>query len=197
MAQTLTYLDDVIASFPDNTAALITPVQMRDFTVSMAIGGAFVEDTTPVTIPVVSGTAVAMNPLLTAATATEFLWSVDGNNFMFPDYAASLAGTVVPAGYEKVVTFVSSLVLSRSGGGTTNYDFQFGRSPSDLIGLPTSVEWTAAYALNVTVINTLSVDVSDVLTTYGVYVTGVGTGTNLTLESFEFNSRDRIRNTAP
>jgi len=197
MAQTLKYLEEIVASFPDNTAGLVTPVLMRDFAVSMATGGAFVEDTTPVTIPIVSGTAVAVNPLLVAATSAEFFWSVDGNNFMFPDYAATLPGTVVPAGYEKVVTFLTSLVLSRSGGGTTQYDIQIGSSPSTLIGLPTSIEFSSAGTQNVLVIATLSVDVSDVLTTYGVYITGVGTGTDLTLESFEFNSSDQVRNVAP
>jgi len=195
VAQTLRYATEVLASFPDNTSGLIDAVHNRDFAISYIRGGAFLETTTDVTIPIVSGTPVSVNPLLVGVTTVGNLWSFDGNNFAFPNYTATLTDTVIPAGYTKLVRFLAVLGITKSGGGTDNYEIQWTKN-GVLFGIAHDVLYTGAGTRTVTIpeVTSQEVAISDV---YGVSITGIGTGADVVVESMTIQVNDAILNAAP
>jgi len=195
MSQTLRYVDEIIASFPDNSSGIIKEVSMRDFVISYASGGAFQETTTDVNIPIVSGTPVAVTPLLTGLTQVSGFWQFDGNNFVFADYVNQLPATVVPAGYTKLGRFLAVLGLTKAGGGTDTYNVQWTKN-GVLVGVVHDVDYSGSTTRTVTIpfVSPQEIDTAD---TYGVSITGIGTGDDLTLESFSMQISDRILDTSP
>jgi len=195
MTQTLRYVDEVIASMPDNSSGLILPVHMRDFAISYASGGAFQETTTDVNIPIVSGTPVAVTPLLTGLTQVQGVWQFDGNNFVFPDHVNQLPATVIPAGYTRLARFLAVLSVTKAGGGTDNYEIQWTKA-GVLVGVAHDVLFTGSGTRTITV-PFVSVQQVDTVDTYGVSITGIGTGADMVLESFSMEVSDRILGTSP
>ena len=194
MAQTLRYLDELLANYPDNTAGLITPENVRDQLVSTVAGVGFLADTTEITVPIVDGVPTLINPLLTAPITEPELWTFDGNNLAVSNYTA-LTDTVVPAGYTKVLSIVAVAVLEKTAGGADIYDLQFARNGSP-IGVAETVSYTAAGSQTITVVNRSLVDVSTA-DTYGLTVVGLGTNDDLQCHSFEMNLTDAILLTDP
>jgi len=194
MAQTLLYLDEVLAGFPDNISQLILPVNIRDQIVSTMRGVGFLEETTNVTVPITDGVWTAINPLLPAPVHTETLWTFDGNNAAVSNYAA-LTDTVVPAGYSKLGAFVSVLELTKSGGGSDNYQVSYTKN-GVTFGEPESVEFPEAGVETLTLLHSFIADVS-VPDAYGVQIQGVGTSADLELGFFSMQVSDSILLTAP
>jgi hypothetical protein len=194
MAQTLRYLDELLANYPDNTAGLITPENVRDQLVSTVAGVGFLADTTEVTVPITDGVPTLINPLLTAPVTLPELWLFDGNNLGVSNYTA-LTGTVLPAGYTKILSIVAVTVLEKTAGGTDVYDLQFTRTGVP-IGVAETVAYTAAGVQTITVVVRALADVS-APDTYGLTVAGLGTNDDLQLHSFEMNLTDAIMLTDP
>jgi hypothetical protein len=194
MAQTLRYLDELLANYPDNTAGLITPENVRDQLVSTVAGVGFLADTTEVTVPITDGVPTLINPLLTAPVTLPELWLFDGNNLGVSNYTA-LTGTVLPAGYTKILSIVAVAVLEKTAGGTDVYDLQFTRTGVP-IGVAETVAYTAAGVQTITVVVRALADVS-APDTYGLTVAGLGTNDDLQLHSFEMNLTDAIMLTDP
>ena len=194
MSQTLRYLDELLENYPDNTAGLITPENIRDHLVSTVAGVGFIADTTEVTIPILDGTPTDVNPLLIAPETTEELWRFDANNFAVSNYSA-LVSTIVPAGYSKVLSLVAVMVLEKVGGGSDAYDLQFQASGVP-IGIPESIQYAAAGTETVTLVNRSLADISTA-DTYGITITGIGTTDDLVLHSFEMNLTDAVLITDP
>ncbi len=195
MAQTLRYRSELVAGAPDNTSGLIDAIQLRDMVVSMASGNGAVETTADVTIPIVSGTPVAVNPLLTGVSVFGSLWGADGNSFLFPNYSAVLTDTTIPAGYTKFCRFQAMLALTKQGGGTDTYSIQFTRN-GVLVGDAHDVLFSGTDTDTITVPYFTNQDVG-VADTFGVSVTGVGTGDDLVLESFSMDVADELLDAAP
>ncbi len=195
MAQTLLYGSEVLAGFPDNTAGLITPEDVRAFTVSSLVGQGFLETTTQITVPIISGTPVAVNPLLTGITTAGDLWLVDGNNNLTPDYATKLTDTIIPAGYNKLCRFVSIMSLQKVGGGTDTYEFTFTEDAVP-VGTQQTVIYAGTNSLVVTSMVTRSVDIS-VAPVFGITIEGVGTGEDMNVLSFEMSVSDAMLNAPP
>jgi len=195
MAQTLRYGTELIAALPDNVTGIISAETMRDWLVSTIEGKGLLEATDNVTIPIVAGTWVAVNPLLINAVHTETYWGVDGNNFMFPNHSASLS-TTVPAGYTKFGQLMSILELTKAGGGADEYEVQFTLNGVG-IGEPESVEFPEAGTDTTTLLHPLLIDVSVPSDTYGVQIMGVGTGDDLELGYFTQQVADSILLEAP
>jgi hypothetical protein len=194
MAQTLRYLDELLANYPDNTAGLITPENVRDQLVSIVAGVGFLADTTEVTVPITDGVPTLINTLLTAPVTLPELWLFDGNNLGVSNYTA-LTGTVLPAGYTKILSIVAVTVLEKTAGGTDVYDLQFTRTGVP-IGVAETVAYTAAGVQTITVVVRALADVS-APDTYGLTVAGLGTNDDLQLHSFEMNLTDAIMLTDP
>lgn len=194
MSQTLRYLDELLLNYPDNTAGLITPENIRDQVVSTVAGVGFLADTTQVLVPITDGVPTSINPLLLAPVTAEELWVFDGNNLGVSNYTA-LASTIVPAGYTKLLSIVAVAVLEKTAGGTDVYDLQFTRSGVP-IGVAETVAWTAAGVETITVVIRTLADIS-AAETYGLGVTGVGTSDDLQCHSFEMNLTDFILLTDP
>jgi len=178
-----------------NSSGLIDAVNMRDFTVSYISGGAFLETTTDVTIPIVSGTPVSVNPLLVGVTTVGNLWSFDGNNFAFPNHTAALPSTVIPAGYTKLVRFLAVMGITKSGGGTDNYEIQWTKN-GVLIGIAHDVLFAGAGTRTVTIPEVVVQEVA-VADVYGISMTGIGTGADVVIESMTIQVNDSILTDAP
>jgi len=189
MAQTLRYLDELLAATPDNTAGLITPEVFRDTLVSLAVGAGFLADVTPVSVPIVDGVPTSMNPLLPSPLEVGAGWTTDANNFMHPDYA-TLATTTVPPGYLKLAQFVAVLSLTKVAGGEDSYELQF-TEDAVLVGVPEAITFSAAGSTVVTIITSQLVDLS-INPVFGVSITGIGTSDDLTLDSFELSVSDKL-----
>ena len=194
MAQTLRYLDELLTNYPDNTAGLITPENVRDQLVSTVAGVGFIADTTQVSVPIIDGVPTALNPLLVAPITEPELWRFDANNLAVSNYSA-LTDTAVPAGYTKILSIVAVVVLQKVAGGSDVYDMQFTRSGAP-IGVAETIVYAAAGTETITIVNRGLADISTA-DTYGLTVTGIGTNDNLELHSFEMNLTDAILLTDP
>ena len=194
MAETLRSLDELIASFPDNSTGLITAVTQRDHVVSTTDGFGYLADATDVIIPIVDGVPVAVNPLLVAPISTTQLWVFDGNNLGVNNYGA-VADLTIPPGYSKLVSLLAVLSVEKLAAGADNYSIQFAR---DGVGFGLDAFFTFA-AAGAQVLTIVTSDVTDISTieTYGVQLTGQGTADDLTVHSFEMTVRDSILLTAP
>jgi len=190
MAQTLRYVSQILSSLADNTQGLISAVAMRDWLASTIDGKGLLEATDNVNIPIVADTWVSINPLLVNAAHTETFWNVDGNNYLFPNYAAA-GGTTVPAGYTKFGQFMSILELTKGGGGADAYQIQFTRNGVG-IGEPESVDFPEAGTDTTTLLHPALVDVSVPTDLYGVQIMGIGTTDDLTLGYFTMQISDSI-----
>jgi len=195
VAQTLRYVNELIASAPDNTSGIISAVALRDFMISYVDGKGLLEATTNVTITIVADTWVSINPVLVGAVHTETFWSVDGNNYMFPNYSAAV-DTTVPAGYSKFGQMMSILELTKPGGGADSYQIQFTKNGVG-IGEPESVDFPEAGTDTTTLLHPIIFDVSIPTDLYGVQIMGIGTGDDLTLGYFTMQVSDSILLEAP
>ena len=194
MVTTLRYLDELLASFPDNTQGLITAEKERDFVISIAEAMGYLADQTDVVIPITDGVPVAVNPLLLGPASTVQLWTFDGNNFATPNYSA-VPGLTVPPGHSKLSGFLAILSLEKISGGDDSYSVQMTRNGVGF-GLDEFINFPAAGGQVVTLITALVTDIS-VSDTYGVQITGQGTGDDLTLHSFEMRVQSSILLAAP
>jgi hypothetical protein len=191
----LLYLDEVLAGYPDNTAGLITPLNVRNHVVSTIRGVGFLDSPTTINLPVENGVGVIINPLLLDAASTQgTLWTFDGNNLAISNYG-SLIDVTVPAGYTKLVQFVVVLSLEKTGGGSDSYQFQFTRNGVG-VGLAEDVPWGSSGTQVVTSLYTSLLDLSSA-DTIGVQVIGVGTTTDLLLHNFELSVSDSVLLTDP
>ncbi len=195
MAQTLRYRSELVAGAPDNTSGLIDAVQLRDMIVSMASGNGAVETTSDVTIPIAVGVPVAVNPLLVGVSVYGSLWGVDANSFLFSQYVTVLPDTTVPAGYIKFCRFQATLALTKQGGGTDNYLIQFTKN-GVLVGVAHDVVFSGTDTDTVTITYFVNQEIR-VSDTFGVSITGVGTGDDLVLESFSMDVTDELLDVAP
>ena len=195
MSQTLRYVNELLASAPDNSTGLISAEALRDFMISIVEGKGLLEATTNVTISIVADTWVSINPILVGAVHTETYWSVDGNNYMFPNHSASV-GTIVPAGYSKFGQMMSILELTKPSGGSDSYEVQFTLNGTG-IGEPESIDFPEAGTDTTTVLHPLLIDVSVPTDLYGIQIRGVGTGDDLTLGYFTMQVSDSILLEAP
>ena len=139
--QTLRYADQLLAGFPDNVTGLISAENVRDFLVSILPGRGLLEETDNIALAIVADTWLSINPLLTNPDHTEMYWNFDGNNFAYPNHSGH--GMTVPAGYSKSAQLLSILELSKSAGGSDDYEVQFTKNGVG-IGQPESVEFPAA-----------------------------------------------------
>ena len=194
MVTTLRYLDEVLGGFPDNTQGLITAEKERDFVISTSTGIGLLIDSTAVNIPITDGVPTIVNPLLLAPAFTEQLWTFDGNNFATSNYAA-VPGLTIPSPHFKLVSLLAILSLEKPGGGADAYSIQFTKNGVGT-GLDEFISFPAAGAQVATVI-TFDVDDISQADTYGVQITGQGTGDDLTLHTFEFKVEDSILLAAP
>ena len=186
----LQYLDQVLAGYPDNTAGLITPLNVRNHLVSTIVGVGFIDSPTTITIPVLDGVGTIINPLLLdAASTTQTLWTFDGNNLATSNYGA-LVGVTIPPGYTKLVRFVAVLSLEKLAGGSDQYQFQFTRNGVG-VGLAEDVVFTEAGSQVVTTLHSTLVDLS-LVDVFGVQVIGVGTADDLELHNFEMTVSDAV-----
>jgi len=194
MVTTLRYLDELLAGFPDNTQGLITAEKERDFVISIAEGIGYLADQTDVVIPVTDGVPVSVNPLLLGPATTDQLWRFDGNNLATPNYNA-VPGLTVPPGHSKLVGLLGILSLEKLSGGDDSYSAQFTQNGVG-IGLNEFFNFPAAGGQVVTLITAIVGDISGT-DTYGIQITGQGTGDNLTLHSFEQRIQSSILLAAP
>ena len=194
MVTTLRYLDEVLSGFPDNTQGLITAEKERDFAISTQTGIGLLVDSTPVNIPITDGVPTIVNTLLLGPVSTSQLWTFDGNNFGVSNYGA-VPGLTVPSPHFKLVSLLAVLSLEKVGGGSDNYSIQFTKNGVGT-GLDEFISFPAAGSQVATVI---AFDVDDISLpdTYGVQITGQGTGDDLTLHTFEFKIEDSILLAAP
>jgi hypothetical protein len=190
MAQTLRYVEGLLANFPDNSQGLIDAVQMRDFVVSFINGRGFLVEDTDTALPILDGAWTSINPLLASPeVTTESLWVFDGNNFAFNAYA-SIPDTVIPVGYSKLLQIVAVLDLTKAAGGADNYEGQITRNGVG-IGLAETITFPAAGGQTVTLLDA-SIATLDVTDTYGCQIQGVGTTDDLVLEYFTMQVSDSI-----
>ncbi len=194
MVTTLRYLDELLSGFPDNTQGLITAEKERDFVISIAEGVGYLADVTDVVIPITDGVPVAVNPLLLGPATTDQLWTFDGNNFAVSNYSA-VPGLTVPPGHSKLVGLLGIMSWEKVSAGDDSYSAQFTLNGVG-VGLNEFFNFPAAGAQVVTLIGALVGDVSST-DTYGIEVTGQGTGDDLTLHSFEFRIQSSILLSAP
>ena len=195
MSETLRYVEGLLTNFPDNSQGLIKPVNMRDFVASFINGRGFLVDETAVVIPITDGVPIAVNPLLLSPVGTATgLYIFDGNNFGVQNYQA-IPDVIIPASYQKLLSHVSVIDVTKVAGGADNYLFQQTKNGVGF-GLATSVQFTAAGSQTVTIIATDLVDLS-LSDTYGVQMTGVGTSDDLTLTYFSMTLSDSILLAAP
>jgi len=195
MAQTLRYVNGLLANFPDNSSGLIKAEHVRDFVSSFVNGRGFIIDETAVTLPVEQLTWVSINPLLLSPEHTEqTLWTFDGNNYGVSNYSA-MTDTVVPSPYNKLVSVVAVLDLTKNAGGADAYQLQFTKNGVG-IGLAESVEFPAAGSATVTLVDWSLADIS-LLDTYGVQIQGVDTTDDLVLNYFSMSIEDSILLEAP
>jgi len=195
MAETLRYVEGLLANFPDNSQGLIKPVNMRDFVASFINGRGFLVDETPVNIPITDGVFTSVNPLLLSPIkSTTGLWIFDGNNLGVQNYNA-IPDVIIPAAYQKLLSLVTVLDVSKAAGGADNYLMQHTKNGLPL-GLAESVQFTAAGTQTVTLLATDFVDLS-LADTFGVAIAGDGTIDDLTLNYFTMNLSDSILLAAP
>ena len=163
---------------------------MRDFVASFINGRGFLSDETPINLPILDGTPTSVNPLLLSPIATTTgLWIFDGNNFGLQNYAA-IPDVIIPAGYQKLMSLVSVLDVTKSAGGADSYLMQHTKNGAPL-GQAESVQFTAAGTQTVTLLATDLTDLS-LSDLYGVQVTGAGTTDDLTLNYFTMTMSDSI-----
>ena len=125
MAETLRYVAGLLTNFPDNSQGLIKPVNMRDFVASFINGRGFLVDETPVNVPILDGTPTAVNPLLLSPVVTlTGLWVFDGNNFAVQNYLG-IPDIIIPANYQKLLSLVSVLDITKAAGGSDSYQMQY------------------------------------------------------------------------
>ena len=194
MVTTLRYLDELLNGFPDNTQGLITAEANRDFVISIAEGVGYLADQATVEIPIIDGVPVGVNQLLTLPQATDQLWIFDGNNLATQNYGA-VPGLTVPPGHSKLMGLLAIMSLEKQAGGADNYSAQFTKNGVG-IGLDEFFPFAAAGGQVVTLISFDVVDIS-LNDTYGVQITGQGTGDNLFLHSFEMRVQSSILLTTP
>jgi len=195
MAQTLRYVNGLLANFPDNSSGLIKAEHVRDFVSSFVNGRGFLIDETAVTLPVEQLTWVSINPLLLSPEHTEqTLWTFDANNYGVSNYGA-MTDTIVPSPYNKLVSVVAVLDLTKNAGGADAYQLQFTKNGVG-IGLAESVEFPAAGSATVTLVDWSLADIS-LLDTYGVQIQGVDTTDDLVLNYFSMSIEDSILLEAP
>ncbi len=179
---TFRYGEENLAAAPDNTSGLIDAVHLRDLIVSNRSGAVQILETTPFTIPITSGVPVSINPLLPAPTVAAVLWSADGNNRAFPNYANAIPSATIPVGYVKFAQILFSFNGAKTGGGTDQYLFQV-----DLDGVPQGTGITVTYGttpeFTTLVLNSTVVIADEPLV--GLTVTGVGTGDDIDINAFE------------
>ncbi len=192
---TYRYVEELLSAYADNTSGLIDAVQGRDLIVSYAPGRGIVVDETNVSLPIVNGSYLAINPLLVSPVAAVSLWRFDGNWFVIPDHA-SVVGVTVPAGYNRLAVFSATLALNKGTGGSDAYLVTFTRNGVP-VGLAENVTFPAAGDQSVALRYAASVDVSLGTDTFGVSIQGNGTGDDLTMEYFSMAVEDAIRLSAP
>lgn len=123
--ETLLTLSEIIASFPDNTANLITPLQSRDLAISQAVAVGFFEQAAadePLLMPMADGVPFDM---LAAFTLPDFVgnfWKLDGNNAFIPSYTDD--GITVNPPTNRLVQGSVVMVATKVGGGTGDYIFE-------------------------------------------------------------------------
>ncbi len=195
MAETLRYVAGLLTNFPDNSQGLIKPVNMRDFVASFINGRGFLVDETPVNVPILDGTPTAVNPLLLSPVVTlTGLWVFDGNNFAVQNYLG-IPDIIIPANYQKLLSLVSVLDITKAAGGSDSYQMQYTKNGAPQ-GLIESVVFPAAGTQTVTLLTTDLADLS-LSDTYGVQITGDGTTDDLTLNYFTMTLSDSILLAAP
>ena len=124
--ETLRTATQLLAEFPDNTAGLIDAVQSRNMIVSELLGVGFMEDNTAAfTVTIQDGVFVSINAAVTPQPiiAANFAWDIDGNNAWFPDYVNN--GVTVPAGVIRLHGMTSTILVTKPGGGSAIYSFQY------------------------------------------------------------------------
>lgn len=194
MAQTLKYLDQLLAGYPDNTAGLISAENIRDHLVSTIGGRGLIENTANFTIPITSGVWTSINQLLPSPIHSEVLWTFDGNNLLHSNYG--IGDTVVPVGYVKLGQFLSIIELTKPGGGSDNYALQFTKNNVG-VGQPESVEFGAAGTQTITLLHPALVDLSVPSDTFGVQIQGTGTSADLECGYFTLQISDSLLLAAP
>jgi len=196
MSQTLRYVSEILAGYPDNTQGLIDPVNVRDHAVSYANAVGYIESTTDITIPITSGVAVIINPLLSGVSSVQSGWGVDGNNFFFPDHSSASPNTVIPSGYSKVMSLQCVATFTKQGAGSDNYVIGWVKNGFPF-GITHEIRFTSGDAETAVVPEVAVQDISVTSDTFGVQVTGVGTGDDLTLNAINFIVTDSILGSAP
>jgi len=196
MAQTLRYVDELLAAYVDNTSGLIDAVAGRDLIVSYANAAGYVETTTDVTIPITNGVPEIINPLLVGVTSVESGWGVDANNFFFPDHISVSPATVIPAGYSKVARFQCVATFTKPSGGTDNYRVSWVKN-GVIVGIEHDMRFTLNATETVVLPDILIQDISIVSDTFGVQVTGEATGDDLVLNAINLLVTDSILGSAP
>ena len=191
MSQTLLYLDQVIAGFPDNASKLIEPVNVRDFAVSILVGVGFLEETENTAVPISDGVWTLINPLLPSPIVSEqTLWQFDANHLIHSQYSI-LVNTVVPSGYTKLCSLVAVLELSKSAAGADNYQVSYTKNGATF-GEGESIEYDAAGTQTLTLLHSFQADISIETDVYGVQIQGVGTNDDLVLGYFTMQVRDSV-----
>ena len=182
MATTLRYGEELVAGFPDNAQGLITAEAMRDTIVSQRSGGAQITDDTGFTAPITAGVPTQINPILPSPTISSGLWAADGNNRLFPNYAAVMSGLTIPAGYSKFAQVFFNMAVLKQGSGEDAYLFQL-----DNNGTPIGAGVTYTLSVTATVVSflTSSAVTLDGGALLGLTVTGVGTGDDIDFTAFE------------
>lgn len=195
MAETMRYISECLAGFPDNVSELIRPENMRDYVVSAHDGGGSLISEDTASIPITSGVPVLINPLVAGPHAFGVFWTFDGNSLAVSNYAAALPSTIIPSPFYKAATIRCDMELNKTAGGTDSYDFHLVKN-GVAFGLPTVVRYDTSEAKHVHLEWFLNADIS-APDTYGVQVTGLGTGDDLTMSYFSFLVQDTANWEAP
>ena len=182
MANNLVYGDESIASAPDNTTGLISADTLRSIIVSQRSGGAQVFDDTGFTVPIVSGVPVSINPLLPSPSVGGVLWTADGNNRLYPNYATAIPDIVIPAGYSKAIQVFITIAAQKTGAGEDSYTFQIDNDGTPLgQGITVSLSVTPV-VITLLVNSAVALDGGALL---GLTVTGNATADDIDVTAFD------------
>lgn len=183
--ETLLNVDEMLASYPDNTQRLITPLAGRNVIVSEALNVGYVTGTAlPITLPITAGVPVDILAALTAPSFIGNFWRIDGNNHFVENYTPR--GITVNPGTLRISSFRAQMQYQKVGTGADTYLFQWYKS-----GVPIGEEWsididnTDPFWVFATTDDLTDISLAD---TFTVQVTGVGTGDDLTLNEATFRA---------
>ena len=185
--ETLRTIAEVLASFPDNSSRLITPLDARDMIVTEAVNVGYLEPMTlPFTIPVVADTPVSINQAMPDFEFVGNFWRVDGNRAFVENYTTYTPPIIVNPGTFRSSAFNLSMNVQKIGTGTDTYRIEWFKNGTPF-GNPLifDVDDVDPFYVAVRADDLTDISLSDV---FDVRVTGVGTGDDLQVNQLQMRA---------